>query len=65
MLITSMVELKMEQLLEKPEITTWSGEQERNLEPYEQSLALVESTLGKIYHEREQRKQQEMKALGT
>ena len=61
-LITSMVELKMEQLLEEPEITTWSREQEQTLKPNEQSLALVESTLDKIEPEREQRKQQEVEA---
>ena len=62
MLMTSMVELKMEQLLKESEITTWYREEELTLEPYERSLALVESTLDKIEHEREQRKQQEVEA---
>ena len=48
-LITSIMKLKMEQLLEEPEITLWPREQEQ-------------STLNIIKHEREQRKQQEMEA---
>ena len=61
-LLTSIVELKMEQLLEEPEITTSSREQEQTLEPSEQFLASVESTLDKIEHKKEQRKQQEVEA---
>ena len=61
-LVTSLVEIKIEQGLEEEEITEWSEDQEETLERYEEPLGLVESELIEIEREKEDRKHDEIEA---
>ena len=61
-LVTSLVEIKIEQGLKEEEITEWSADQEETLELYEESLGLVENELNGIKHEEESRKLDEIEA---